>query len=123
MRKIPVGYNAAISVCSRTPFHGLIIADGKMINACTNFDVRCRAGGEAHIEIGSDLVHNDLCSGNLLSAEELECAKTLMMMIPTQYLVEELEKRTGVSSDTVAPDEQLDIAEIDGPAKVLIITD
>lgn len=122
MRKIPVGYNAAIAVCSRAPFHGLIIADGKMINACTNFDVRCRAGGEVHIEIGSDLVHNDLCSGNLLSAEELECAKTLMMMIPTKLLVEELEKREGVTVKTLNPG-SIVTASVTGPARLLTVID
>lgn len=123
MRKIPIGYNAAIAVCSRAPSHGLIIVDGKMINACTDFDVSCHAEGVTHIRIGSDIINNDISSGVLLNEKELECIKTLMMTIPTKYLVEELEKREGVSSDTVAPDEQLDIAEIDGPAKVLIITD
>lgn len=125
MRKIPIGHNAAIAVCSRAPVHGhgLIIVDGKMINACTNFDVSCHVEDGTHIEIGSDVVGNDLYRGCLLNDEELECAKTLMMMVPTKYLVEELEKREGVSSDTAAADEQLDITDIDGPAKVLIITD
>lgn len=123
MREIPSGHNAALAVCSRTPAGGFIIVDGKVVNACRSFCLSCNADDAPRIEVEADIIDKNLFKGAELHGDSLECAKTLMMMIPTKYLVEELEKREGVSSDTVAPDEQMDIAEIDGPAKVLIITD
>lgn len=123
MREIPIGFNAALAVCTRTSFRGLIIVDGKVVNASTSFCLSCNTEGPPQIEIGADMVNKNIFEGVELNEDSLECAKTLMMMIPTKYLVEELEKREGVLSDTVAPDEQLDIADIDGPAKVLIIVD
>lgn len=123
MREIPVGFNAALAVCSGRPVRGLIIVDGKVVNASTSFSLSCNTESPPQIKVGSDIIDQNLFKGMELYGDSLECARTLMMMVPTKYLVEELEKREGVLSDTVAPDEQLDIADIDGPAKVLIIVD
>lgn len=120
MREVPIGFNAAIAVCTKTLPKGFIIVDGKVVNASTSFCLRCNAEDPPQIEVEADMMNQNYI-GEILDEDFLECAKTLMM-IPTKNLVEELEKREGVAVKTLDPG-AMAVTSIAGPARLLTVTD